>query len=48
MPNRKAKDKKQKRRKQNEWLSVNGRTAKQYEKKQLKMKGQKRGNIYGT
>ena len=47
MPNRKAKDRKQKRKKQNTWLLINGRTAKQYKKKKLKNEGQKRGNIYG-
>jgi len=36
MPNKKAKDRKRKRRKLNEWLSRNGRTAKQVKKKREK------------
>jgi len=36
MPNRAAKDKKRAKRKLNEWLKSNGRTAKQYKKRKLK------------
>ena len=49
MPNRKAKDRKRRRRDLNETLSVNGRTAKQYKKRKLRkeLKNKHRGNIYG-
>jgi len=39
MPNKRAKNRKRKRLKLNDWLNKNGRTAKQYKKKQLKKKG---------
>ena len=36
MPNKKAKDRKRKNRKMNEWLNSNGRTANQVKKKRMK------------
>ena len=39
MPNKRAKARKRKKKKLNDWLKSNGRTAKQYKKKQLKKKG---------
>tara|TARA_Y100001938_G_C7973252_1_gene370444 strand:- start:280 stop:417 length:138 start_codon:yes stop_codon:yes gene_type:complete len=36
MPNRKAKDRKFKKRKLNDWLKVNGRTSKQIKKRRKK------------
>jgi len=39
MPNKRAKDKKRKKRKLNAWLNANGRTANQYKKKKGKLKG---------
>jgi hypothetical protein len=39
MPNKKSKIRKIKRRKLNDWLKSNGRTANQYKKRQLKKKG---------
>ena len=41
MANRAAKDKKRAKRKLNEWLKSNGRTAKQYKKRKLKKQGVK-------
>ena len=43
MPNKEAKRKKMKRRKLNDWLKANGRTAIQYKKRQLKRKGRQNG-----
>jgi len=40
MPNKAAKMRKRKKRILNDWLKSNGRTAKQYKKKQLKKKGE--------
>ena len=39
MPNKRAKTRKREKKKLNDWLKSNGRTAKQYKKKQLKKKG---------
>ena len=36
MPNKKAKDRKRKKRTMNEWLNSNGRTANQVKKKRMK------------
>jgi hypothetical protein len=36
MPNKKAKDRKRKKRKMTEWLNSNGRTANQVKKKRMK------------
>ena len=43
MPNSKAKDRKRNRRKLNDWLNKNGRTAKQYKKKLAKKKTEQPG-----
>ena len=40
MPNKKAKARKKEKKKLNDWLKSNGRTANQYKKKQLKKKGE--------
>lgn len=42
MPNRKAKDKKFKKRKLNDWLKANGRTSKQIKKRRLKNERKKK------
>ena len=39
MPNKRAKMRKREKKKLNDWLKSNGRTAKQYKNKQLKKKG---------
>ena len=39
MPNKEAKNKKRNKKKQNDWLNSNGRTANQYKGKQRKKKG---------
>ena len=39
MPNKRAKMRKREKKKLNDWLKSNGRTAKQYKKKQLKQNG---------
>ena len=43
MPNKGAKNRKRNRKKLNDWLKANGRTANQYKRKQLKKKGQQNG-----
>ena len=39
MPNKEAKNKKRNKKKLNDWLNSNGRTANQYKRKQRKKKG---------
>ena len=43
MPNKGAKNRKRNRKKLNDWLKANGRTANQYKRKQLIKKGQQNG-----
>ena len=43
MPTKEAKRKKMQKRKLNDWLKANGRTAIQYKKRQLKRKGRQNG-----
>tara|TARA_R100000458_G_C8127490_1_gene143827 strand:+ start:53 stop:199 length:147 start_codon:yes stop_codon:yes gene_type:complete len=47
MPNKQAKQRKQQRNKLNTWLSVNGRTAKQYKKRQKRKSLTNKGTMYG-
>ena len=47
MPNKKAKLRKQRKRRIQESLATNGRTAKQYKKRKLRKEYKDKGNQYG-